>query len=182
LAKKLSTKSIFERNQNRNPPKGFQNIKIWLHNIRSLHNVGSTFRSADAFGAKSIILSGYTPIPPRPEIAKTALGAEEFVEWSYYDTVSEVVSFLQHENYLLIGLEQTSDSNLISELSISFDSKVCLIFGNEISGIEDDILPYLDHVVEIPQYGRKHSLNISVAVGISLYALHEHYKKNNSNS
>lgn len=182
MTKKLSTKSIFERNQKRIPPNGFENIKIWLHNIRSLHNVGSTFRSADAFSVKSIILSGFTPTPPRPEIAKTALGADEFVAWDYYDSVSDVIIALKNGNYLLVGLEQTSDSHSISNLSISVDRNVCLIFGNEISGIDDEILTHLDHVVEIPQYGRKHSLNISVAVGISLYAFHEYYKKNNSNA
>jgi 23S rRNA (guanosine2251-2'-O)-methyltransferase len=180
LAKKLSTKSIFERNQSRNTPSGFQNVKLWLHNIRSLHNVGSAFRSADAFGISSIILSGYTSIPPRPEIAKTALGADEFVKWEYFKTVNDVITSLRNNQYKIIGLEQTTDSVIISDLSISSDVNICLVFGNEVTGIDDDILTHLDHIVEIPQYGRKHSLNISVAVGISLYALHENYKKNQS--
>lgn len=180
MIRKLSTKLIYERNQTRDTPPGLGNLKIWLHDIRSLHNVGSTFRSADAFGIQGLILSGYTPVPPRPEITKTALGADEFVNWEYFPDVSSTINSLQTNNYQLIGLEQTAESQLISDISELTSQNICLVFGNEVSGLDDEILRNLDHVVEIPQYGRKHSLNISVAVGISLYAFHENYRKNGS--
>ena len=148
-----------------------------MHNIRSMHNIGSVFRSADAFGIKEIILSGYTPTPPRPEISKTALGAETTVSWAYFQSIEEVLSYLKDENYTLIGLEQTDSSILISDLNLSSDSRICLVSGNEITGIDDQIISHLDQIVEIPQYGKKHSLNVSVATGIALFSIHEHFNK-----
>lgn len=176
MDKKLNTKSIFLKNQSRNVPNGFDRTIIWLHNIRSLHNVGSVFRSADSFGIGKIILSGYTPRPPRAEISKTALGAEEYVEWLGFDDVASARVYLSKSNYRLVGLEQTTESIEIHE--IEYDTRpTCLIFGNEITGIDDEILPHLDCTAEIPQYGRKHSLNVSVATGIALFHLHEVYRK-----
>lgn len=138
--------------------------------------MGSVFRSADSFGISRIILSGYTPQPPRPEISKTALGADEYVPWSYYNNVDYVLGFLRGDNYRLIGFEQTTESIDIHEFVLD-NRPVCLILGNEISGIDDELLPHLDVVVEIPQYGRKHSLNVSVAAGIGMFHLHELHRK-----
>lgn len=177
MSKKLNTKSIFLKNQSRNVPNGFEKTIVWLHNIRSLHNVGSVFRSADSFGISMLLLSGYTPQPPRAEISKTALGADEYVKWVGFDDVKSTLMFLKESNYRLVGFEQTSESIDIHELE--FDAKpTCLILGNEITGIDDEILPHLDVVVEIPQYGRKHSLNVSVATGVALFHLHEVYRTN----
>ncbi len=162
------------------PPSGFNETIVWLHNIRSMHNVGSVFRTADAFGIKEIILSGYTPIPPRPEITKTALGAEKSVKWSSFLTILDANLYLKELNYLLVGLEQTDSSILINNLPIQESTKICLISGNEITGIDYQIIPILDHIVEIPQYGKKHSLNVSIATGIALFSIHELYRMNES--
>lgn len=180
VSKKLNTRTIYERNQSRITPSGFNETIVWLHNIRSMHNVGSVFRTADAFGIKEIILSGYTPIPPRPEITKTALGAEKSVKWSSFLTILDANLYLKELNYLLVGLEQTDSSILINNLPIQESTKICLISGNEITGIDDQIIPILDHIVEIPQYGKKHSLNVSIATGIALFSIHELYRMNES--
>lgn len=173
---KLSTRQIFERNQIRVVPTGFEQTYLWLHNIRSMHNVGSAFRSADAFGINGIILSGYTPIPPRPEISKTALGADDSVSWKSFSSVDEALNVLRANNYTLIGLEQTDNSNPISDLVVNSSDKLCLIMGNEVSGVDDELLQHIETFIEIPQYGQKHSFNVSVAAGIALFALHEQFK------
>lgn len=142
---------------------------MWLHNVRSLHNVGAAFRNADAFGIKEIYLSGYTPTPPRPEITKTAIGAEEHVSWSYINDLNDELQSLKFDGYSIIGLEQTDNSKLLSEYTPASD-KICLILGNEVTGIDSDIIPMLDAAVEIPQFGMKHSLNVSVACGVALYS------------
>ena len=180
MSKKLNTRSIYERNQSRTTPSGFNQTVVWLHNIRSMHNIGSVFRTADAFGIKEVLLSGYTPVPPRPEISKTALGAEQSVAWKSFSNLEEVLKYLIDQNYVLIGLEQTDSSILINKLDIQPTSRICLISGNEITGIDDQIIPRLNHIVEIPQYGKKHSLNVSVATGIALFSIHELYMKHES--
>lgn len=134
-----------------------------------MHNVGSAFRSADAFGICKIWLSGYTPLPPRPEITKTAIGAEEHVSWKAIEDIHAAAGELTSEGYQLIGLEQTHNSTLLNDFKPNSD-KICLVLGNEVTGIDDEILNYLDAAVEIPQYGMKHSLNVSVACGVALYA------------
>jgi tRNA G18 (ribose-2'-O)-methylase SpoU len=139
--------------------------------------VGSVFRTADSFGINQLILSGYTPRPPRPEISKTALGADEFVEWIDFDDVTSTIDYLRKTNSRLLGLEQTTNSIDIFNLDYS-DRPTCLVLGNEITGVDQEILPFLDVTVEIPQYGRKHSLNVSVAAGIALFHLHELYRLN----
>ncbi|MEX0778420.1 MAG: RNA methyltransferase [Balneolales bacterium] len=167
--KKLTTKQIYQKNQQRTPPGHFENTKIWLHNIRSMHNVGSAFRTADAFGISEVILSGYTPVPPRPEISKTALGAEEFVYWSYADQFSEKVSALKESGFQIVGMEQTDNSRLLPEFNPHGNLNLCYIFGNEVTGIEQELLTLCNEIVEIPQFGKKHSFNVSVSIGIVLY-------------
>lgn len=156
-------------------PRGFEKTVVWLHNIRSLHNVGSVFRTADSFGISMVILSGYTPRPPRPEISKTALGAEEFVPWTGFDSIDSALKMLKSSGYRLVGFEQTNNSIELHELKLD-KRPICLILGNEISGIDEEVLPHLDVVVEIPQYGRKHSLNVSVAAGVGVFYMHELYR------
>jgi tRNA G18 (ribose-2'-O)-methylase SpoU len=171
--KKLSTREIYNRNLQRQSPLR-ENFILWLHNIRSLHNVGAAFRSGDAFGIKELWLSGYTPTPPRAEITKTAIGAEEHVPWKSFTDEKEPIHWLKQNGYTLCGLEQTSSSTLLNELKTETD-KICLVLGNEVTGIDERILPVLDIAVEIPQFGSKHSLNVSVAAGIALYGFFEKF-------
>lgn len=166
---KLSTKEILRQNLSRTAPGKLNKLKIVLHDVRSLHNVGAAFRSSDAFGINEILLSGFTPSPPRPEITKTAIGAEKHVNWRNVDSIKDELSKLNSEDYKIIGLEQTEESTLLPDYKLPVQKKVCLVFGNEVTGIEEEILPFIDDFVEIPQYGHKHSLNVSVSVGVALY-------------
>jgi tRNA G18 (ribose-2'-O)-methylase SpoU len=133
--------------------------------------VGSVFRSSDAFGVKKILISGYSPTPPRPEITKTAIGAEEFVDWQYFDSTPEVLEYLSEQDYTLIGLEQTDSSVSLPVFNANKYERICLLMGNEVTGIDDELLSYVAECVNIPQFGHKHSLNISVATGVALYGL-----------
>ena len=170
---KLTTKKILEENLARTAPEKLRSLKVLVHNIRSLHNVGSIFRSAGAFGISEVILSGYSPTPPRPEINKTAIGAEEFVEWSYVEKGLDAAEDLKKQGYHILGLEQTSNSIPLTELDLSSVGKICIVLGNEVTGIDEELLPIIDQFVAIPQYGQKHSLNVSVAAGVVLYAMLE---------
>jgi len=175
MTRKLSTKEILEENLAQDPPNGMEKVKVILHNIRSMHNVGSVFRSSDAFGISEIILSGYTPTPPRDEITKTAIGAEKFVDWRFADDILIEIESLKSIGYLMLGLEQTDSSVSMLDLKLSESNPVCLIMGNEVTGIDNLLIPNVDHFVSIPQYGHKHSLNVSVATGVTLYALLQKY-------
>lgn len=168
---KLTTKQILQQNKARSVPPKMSEAVVLLHNIRSMHNVGAAFRCSDAFGIKKIILSGVTPTPPRPEITKTAIGAEAFVKWEQIIDFREMANRLHEQNYVLVGVEQTKNSILLPDFQLPSNKKLCLIFGNEVTGIDEKIIPLIDEFVEIPQYGNKHSLNVSVAVGITLYGL-----------
>lgn len=172
---KLSTKEILQQNLDRTTPGGLSKLKILLHNVRSMHNVGAAFRSADAFGIDELLISGYTPTPPRPEISKTAIGAEKHVDWQYVEKLPATIEQLKNEQYKLVGLEQTTESILFPDYQVSADQKICLVFGNEVTGVDEEILSYIDDFVEIPQYGHKHSLNVSVTVGVALYGFLEKY-------
>ena len=167
--KKRSTRKILEINLSRTSPLKTHGFVLWLHNVRSLHNVGAAFRNADAFGVSEVYLSGYTPTPPRPEITKTAIGAEEHVPWSKFSDPIRKIHDIKSSGYSVLGLEQTNESLLLSDFTTS-DKKLCLILGNEVTGIDDELIPHLDAAVEIPQFGMKHSLNVSVASGVALYA------------
>lgn len=173
--KKFTTKEIYIRNQNRTSPLSDSFI-LWLHDIRSLHNVGAAFRSADAFGIHELWLSGFTPLPPRPEITKTAIGAEEHVAWRAIDNPSKGLKELKDKGYSILGLEQTDKSTMIQDFNLP-NQPVCLILGNEVTGINATLLPHLDYAIEIPQFGMKHSLNVSVAAGVALYAFFQKYSE-----
>lgn len=166
---KKSTREIYFQNQERTPPFLLSRMMIWLHDVRSMHNVGSAFRTADAFGIKKILLTGYTPAPPRPEITKTALGAEENIAWEYHRNPFEIFQLCRKEKYPVIGIEQTRQSQLITHYKPCLHCPVCLLFGNEITGIDLNLLDQCELLLEIPQYGKKHSFNISVSIGITLY-------------
>lgn len=165
--KKLTTRQILELNLKRSSPLR-ESFILWIHNIRSLHNVGAAFRNCDAFGVNELWISGYTPVPPRPEITKTAIGAEEHVQWKQVTDIEDAAARLKSEGYQLIGLEQTENSVLLSQFEPS-SRKLCLVAGNEVTGIDQELLALCDTTVEIPQFGMKHSLNVSVACGVALY-------------
>lgn len=166
---KLSTKQILQENMSRSAPEQMQNLKIMLHDVRSLHNVGAVFRTADAFGISEVLISGFTPTPPRPEISKTAIGAEKFVAWTHLEDPDEMFEQLKDEGFHIIGIEHTDQSVHLQDLEPPADKKLCLVFGNEVTGISEKILAHIDAFVDIPQYGHKHSLNVSVAAGVTLY-------------
>ncbi|MGL4908497.1 MAG: RNA methyltransferase [Bacteroidales bacterium] len=144
-------------------------IVLVLDNIRSRHNIGAAFRTADAFAIQEIILCGICAQPPDAEIHKSALGAENSVKWRYFTNTLEAMTALKAENYTLLAVEQTEDSTLLHELSIHPNAKYALVFGNEVRGVAQNVVDVCDGVVEIPQYGTKHSLNISVSVGVVLW-------------
>jgi 23S rRNA (guanosine2251-2'-O)-methyltransferase len=142
-------------------------VVLILENVRSMHNVGSAFRSADAFLVTKIYLCGYTPRPPHRDIQKTALGATESVSWSYAASAAEAIEELRKENFKIYAVEQTRDSIMLQHAP--GESSLALIFGNEVEGVSEEALALADGSIEIPQGGTKHSLNISVAVGIVLW-------------
>jgi 23S rRNA (guanosine2251-2'-O)-methyltransferase len=146
-------------------------IIVVLENIRSMQNVGSVFRTADAFLIEAIYLIGYTPQPPHRDIHKTALGATETVQWNYFNTTAEAMNLLKAEGYKVYGIEQVENSISLEQFQRNADDKVALIFGNEATGVEQETLAQCDGCIEIPQLGMKHSLNISVAAGVVLWEM-----------
>ncbi len=148
-------------------------LVLVLDNVRSLNNVGSVFRTADAFLVQKLFLCGITGKPPHREINKTALGATESVDWEYRENVTETISQLSREGYKIILVEQTDSSAMLMDFSPGPEDNYALVFGNEVFGVDEDLLPLADYCLEIPQYGTKHSLNISVSVGIVVWSLLE---------
>ena len=146
-------------------------VVIVLDNIRSLNNIGSVFRTADAFRVEKIYLCGITGIPPHREIHKTALGATESVEWEHVNRTREAVLILKDSGYRIIAIEQMDKSIFLQDFKILPNEKLALIFGNEIVGISDEIIEDIDNCLEIPQFGTKHSFNIAVSAGIVLWHL-----------
>lgn len=144
-----------------------------LPDIRSCHNVGAMFRTADAFGVDKIFLVGYTPHPPKPQIDKVALGAEKCVEWEGRDDLKKLIKKLKKGNFKIIGLEKTKKSEEIEKFKneIKEISDLALVVGNEVDGVKSGILKLCDHVVHIPMMGKKESLNVSIAAGIAMYCL-----------
>ena len=146
-------------------------LVVILDNVRSMHNVGSVFRTADAFLISGIWLCGYTPRPPHRDIHKTALGATETVTWHSSEKTLEAVTDLKSSGYKIFAIEQVEKSIPLHEFSLSNPEKTAIIFGNEVTGVDAEVLKMCDGSIEIPQFGMKHSLNISVAAGIVLWEL-----------
>jgi tRNA G18 (ribose-2'-O)-methylase SpoU len=140
-----------------------------MDNIRSAMNVGSFFRTADAFALEKICICGISATPPHKEINKTAIGATDSVEWKYYKSTRECIIELKNAGYIIIGIEQTDKSVMLNDFIPEKNKKYALIFGNEVSGISDDILDLLEIALEIPQFGTKHSFNVAVSGGIVLW-------------
>lgn len=148
-----------------------QPIIIIMDDIRSMHNVGSAFRTCDAFAIGALYLCGYTPQPPHRDIHKTALGATETVAWKYFKTTPEAVNHAKELGYKIIAIEQAHDSTMLNEYKRNSGDKIALVFGNEVSGVSDEVMQLADGCIEIPQWGSKHSLNISVSLGVVLWEL-----------
>ncbi|WP_292008764.1 RNA methyltransferase [Chryseobacterium sp.] len=144
-------------------------LVIILDNIRSMHNVGATFRTADAFLIEKIILCGITPQPPHREIHKAALGATESVDWNHEKDINTAINNLKSQGFEIVGIEQTNNSQPITDFTIDKAKKYALILGNEVEGISDEALENIDTFLEIPQLGTKHSLNVSVCGGIVMW-------------
>ena len=144
-------------------------LVVVLDNVRSMHNVGAIFRTADAFLLEKIVLCGITPQPPHREIHKAALGATESVDWIYEENISTALQNLKAENFKIIGIEQTSNSEKITDFPIHKDEKYALVLGNEVDGLSDEAFEFYDTFLEIPQLGTKHSLNVSVCGGIVMW-------------
>jgi rRNA methylases len=144
-------------------------VVVLLDNVRSMHNVGSVFRTADSFAIQEIILCGVTPRPPHRDIQKTALGATETVTWSYHDEVANILRQYKQKGFIVLAVEQTINSQYLNEYSFSTAQQYVIVFGNEVEGVSEEALSYCDGVIEIPQFGSKHSLNISVSAGIVLW-------------
>ncbi|MFZ6052676.1 RNA methyltransferase [Halocola ammonii] len=169
--KKLSTDEL-----NRLTPEEFQKspklpVVIVLDNIRSANNVGSIFRSADSFGISSVVLCGITAKPPHRDIQKTALGATETVEWKYHKSAEEAVKELSSLGYMVLSVEQTKNSQKLSELNLETDRPVALVLGNEVRGVQQGVIDLCDGSLEIEQFGTKHSLNVSVCAGVVMYEI-----------
>ena len=147
-------------------------VCILLDNVRSLHNVGSAFRTADAFSVEKLVLAGITGTPPHREIEKTALGATMSVPWSYHEDAGQAAAGLKSEGWKIVVVEQTTESIQLQNFSGKPDEKICLVFGNEVNGVSDSVIGVADVAVEIPQSGTKHSLNISVCVGIVVWDIY----------
>lgn len=160
----LNRKSVAEFRQSDKVP-----VIAVLENIRSAYNVGSIFRTADAFLLEAIYICGYTAYPPHKEIKKTALGADETVRWKHFKNVSECLAELKEEGYNLFAVEQAEDSYQLNDFTTT--QKLAVIFGNEVTGVEQSTIAQCDGCIEIPQLGMKHSLNVSVAAGIVLWEL-----------
>jgi 23S rRNA (guanosine2251-2'-O)-methyltransferase len=146
-------------------------VILLLENIRSMHNVGSVFRTADAFLTEAIYLCGYTPRPPHRDIHKTALGATDTVEWKHTNNALEELNKLKSAGYRIVGVEQVAGSIPLHHFKFTAGEKTVLIFGNEVEGVSLELLTNCDACIEIPQFGMKHSLNVSVAAGMVLWEL-----------
>lgn len=162
----LNRKSVEEFRRSEKTP-----VVAVLENVRSAYNVGSVFRTADAFLLEAIYLTGYTAHPPHKEIRKTALGAEDSVAWKHFSNAAEAVNNLKERGYKVFAVEQVENSLSLEQISFNSDSRIAVIFGNEVSGVEQNTIDICDGCIEIPQLGMKHSLNIATAAGVVLWEI-----------
>ncbi|HLO60743.1 MAG TPA: RNA methyltransferase, partial [Bacteroidales bacterium] len=175
-------KKLLNEELNRKTVEEFKNaakhpVVVVLDNVRSLNNIGSVFRTCDAFLMQEIILCGITATPPHREISKTALGATESVEWKYMESTVEAVNELRNNGYKVFAIEQARGACMLHDLSISQNEKYAVIFGHEINGVSQEVVDLCDGVIEIPQHGTKHSINVAVSTGIVLWEFFRFYLK-----
>lgn len=168
----LDRKSVEEFKKSQKTP-----FTVVLDNIRSLNNIGSVFRTSDAFMIERVFLCGITACPPHNDIRKTALGADESVDWKYFNNTEQAVELLKSENYVVCSIEQAENSVLLQNFIVDKQKKYALIFGNEVKGVQQKIVDMSHACIEIPQQGTKHSLNISVSAGIVIWDLYCKYSK-----
>ncbi len=171
----LNRKSVEEFKRTKKNP-----FIVVLDNIRSLNNIGSVFRTADGFLIEGVYLCGITATPPHKDIRKTALGATDSVEWKYFKKTTDAIEQLRKEGYCIIAIEQTDESIMLNEFNVQTNESYALIFGHEMKGVDQSVIDICDISIEIPQYGTKHSFNISVSVGIVLWDLMNKLKKSGS--
>ena len=144
-------------------------LAVVMDNVRSLHNVGSVFRSSDAFLVEKLLLCGITATPPQPEIHKTALGAEDSVAWEYFADTMEAVRRLKADGYTVLAIEQAHGSTKLQDMRLDPAKKYAIVMGNEVKGVQQEVVDASDGCIEIPQFGTKHSLNVSVTAGILIW-------------
>lgn len=169
--RKLNMKELNRKSQDDFKEAEKMPVMVVLENIRSAYNVGSVFRTADAFLLQGIHICGYTARPPHKEIKKTALGSDETVNWSYFANAGESIAQLKEEGYKIFAVEQAENSTALQLFTRRRTEKTALVFGNEVTGVEQSTILLCDGCIEIPQFGTKHSLNISVAAGIVLWEM-----------
>ena len=151
-------------------------LVVILDNVRSLHNIGSVFRTSDAFRVECIYLCGITATPPHPEMHKTALGAEFTVDWKYVNNAVEAVDNLRREGYVVFSVEQAENSIMLEDMRLEQGKRYAVVLGNEVNGVQQEVIDHSDGCIEIPQYGTKHSLNVSVTAGIVIWDLFKQLK------
>ncbi len=174
-------RKITNQELNRVTPEEFAQLEklpvvVVLDNIRSAQNIGAFFRTCDAFAISRIALCGITATPPSRDIHKSALGAETTVEWSYYQTTAECVEELKQQGYVTLAIEQVEGATMLHEMRFDKENKYALIFGNEVMGVDQEVVDISDGAIEIPQAGTKHSINVSVAGGVILWSAYQQLK------
>jgi len=157
-------------------------VAVVLDNVRSMHNVGSVFRTADGFSIEKLYLCGITARPPHREIEKTALGATESVDWVHAEDTLDAIASLRAEGYQIIAIEQAKGSTMLNTFQPAQDAKYALIFGNEVNGVSDEVMAQIDGCIEIPQFGTKHSFNIVISAGIVLWDFFAKLRLNNNSA
>jgi tRNA G18 (ribose-2'-O)-methylase SpoU len=170
----MKNRKLLNSELNRLSPREFKDadklrITLVLDNVRSAHNVGSSFRTSDAFCIEKIMICGISPIPPSAEIHKTALGAEDSMCWEYFEKTEDAISVLNEKQYRTIAVEQAENSVLLNDFVPDRNLKYALVFGNEVKGVQQNIVDMCSDCIEIPQFGTKHSLNVSVSIGNILW-------------
>lgn len=146
-------------------------VVVVLDNVRSMHNIGSIFRTADGFAVEQVCLCGITAQPPHREIEKTALGATQSINWTYFEDPMDAVADLRQKGYKIVAVEQAENSTMLNTFEVMEGEKYALIFGNEVNGVSEEVMKNLDACIEIPQFGTKHSFNIVISAGIVLWDL-----------
>ncbi|MCQ2332101.1 MAG: RNA methyltransferase [Paludibacteraceae bacterium] len=169
--KKLETEEIIRISTEEFKKASKTPLVVVLDHIRSLNNVGSIFRTCDAYRTKRMVLCGITATPPNAEIHKSALGAEFSVDWVHYEDTLEAINDLKREGYTIIAIEQATDSTMLDDFVPAKDARYAIIMGNEVNGVQQEAIDMADLCIELPQYGTKHSLNVAVTAGIVIYNL-----------
>jgi 23S rRNA (guanosine2251-2'-O)-methyltransferase len=180
VVKKIFMRKLLNEELGRLSVDAFKEVKkipflAVLDNVRSLHNIGSIFRTADAFRLEGIYLCGITATPPHREIHKTALGATESVHWEYREETTQLIRELKEQDYRIFSIEQAEGAVTLDQIQLRGNQKYALVFGHEIRGVKQEVVDMSDQCIEIPQYGTKHSLNVSVAAGIVIWELFRKY-------